>query len=152
MKDLYIVFIFKSHYCKIIFLILLPLVYLLVPEGVFFGWFKFLGIVFVLSFALILTCMIRDVKEKVVSHKKNKTGSLFGIIAAAIGLSALQVCTVGAPVCGATIGLAFLSSILPAFAFKFLYNYAIWIILLSLGIQFISFYKMKCFVNVSKKC
>ena len=87
---------------------------------------------------------MRNVKEKVILAKTYKS-SLIGILATAIGLSALQVCGVGAPVCGATIGAGFLSALFPGIFMRFLDNFAVYILIASILLQIISLYFMNCF-------
>jgi hypothetical protein len=58
--------------------------------------------------------MMRIIKERAKSAKK--TGhSVVGVVMGLLGFSALHVCTIGLPFCGATIGLAVISSIFPVF-------------------------------------
>ncbi len=101
------------------------------------------------AFALTLTCLARNIKEKVVLAKTYKS-SILGIIATALGLSVLQVCGVGAPVCGASIGAGIVSLFFPSFALNFFEKYSIYIIIGSIIIQIIALYYMRCFVKICK--
>jgi len=147
MKDWYLIRIFKSSYCEIVFIISLIGAYLLVPKRIFYGLYTILGIVYMVVFALTLTCIIRNIKEKVLLAKTYKN-SIIGILASALGIAALQVCGIGAPVCGTTIGASILSVIFPSFFLSFLSNYAVLIVLGSIVIQVTGLYFMNCF----KKC
>ncbi|RJQ34382.1 hypothetical protein C4566_02215 [Candidatus Parcubacteria bacterium] len=151
MKKVYLLEIFKSNYCKIIFLLILAISYFLIPQKVFYGWFFILAIIFMVAFSLVMTCLIRSIKDKVVENRKTKQ-KITGAIAALIGLSALQVCTVGAPVCGVSIGFSIVASIFPSLAFNFLEQYSIYIVIVSIIFQFYSLYKMGCFHRVLNKC
>ncbi len=143
-KRLYILNIFKSNYCKIIFLISLILVSFLIPKKIFYGFYSILGVVFILLTALTLTCLIRNVKEKISSAKSNGA-SVIGILSILFGFGALQACTIGAPVCGATLGAGVIALIFPGVLFSFLEKYGIVIIIFSIIIQIISLYFMNCF-------
>ena len=140
----YIKKIFKSNYCKIIFILIFFLSYFLIPKKVFHGWWSLIAILFMFFFSLVMTCIVRNIKEKILLAKTYKS-SLVGILATAIGLSALQVCGVGAPICGATIGTGFLSVFLPGIFMKFLDDFAIYILIASIILQAISLYFMNCF-------
>ncbi|MGB9763385.1 MAG: hypothetical protein ACPLW7_05285 [Minisyncoccia bacterium] len=147
MTEWYLLKIFKSHYCKIVFVISLIGAYFLVPKTIFYGLYTILGILYMIIFAVTLTCIVRNIKEKVLLVKTYQS-SIIGIIAAALGLAALQVCGIGAPVCGAAISAGILSVIFPNIFINFLNKYALIIIIISIGIQAIALYFMNCF----KKC
>ncbi|MCD6477663.1 MAG: hypothetical protein J7K87_01545 [Candidatus Aenigmarchaeota archaeon] len=100
-----------------------------------------------IAMSLSLTCIIRNIKERVKLSKTYETSSI-SVIAAGIGLAALQVCGVGAPVCGASVGLGILSAIFPGVFVNVLEFYAIWIIVISIALQLIALYEMNCFVKV----
>ncbi|PLX24669.1 hypothetical protein C0580_04465 [Candidatus Parcubacteria bacterium] len=151
MKKIYLFEVFKSNYCKIVFLLIFIASYFLIPEKVFYGWFYFIAILFMISFSLVMTCLIRSIKDKVVENKQTKQ-KITGAIAALIGLSALQVCTVGAPVCGVSIGFSIVASIFPSVAFNFLEKYSVYIIVISILLQLYSLYKMACFHKMLGKC
>ena len=146
----YVQHIFKSHYCKIIFIIIFFLSYFLIPKKLFHSWWILVAILFMFLFSLVITCIVRNVKEKVILAKTYKS-SLIGVLATAIGLSALQVCGVGAPVCGATIGAGFLSALFPGIFMRFLDNFAIYILIASILLQIISLYFMNCFKKLNNK-
>ena len=109
----YIIAVLKSKYCEIVFLVSFFLSYFLIPKNVFHGWNQLLAYAFMLVFALTTTCIIRNIKEKILLARTYKS-SILGIIAVALGLAALQVCGANAPVCGAAVGVGILSSIFPA--------------------------------------
>lgn len=134
-----------SHYCQIVFVLALIAGYLLVPRTVFLDRYATgLVAVFLFSFALSLMCLVRVVKERIVQAKTYKS-SLIGIVATAVGMTALQACGIGAPVCGASIGGGILGMIFPAFAVSFLRSYAPYILGFSIIMQLASLRFMNCF-------
>lgn len=141
---MYLFNIFKSKYCLIVYALSALLSYFLIPKTVFYGWNIILVIIFMITFSLILTCTIRNVKEKIVLARTYKS-SIIGIIAAALGLAALQVCGVGAPICGAALGFGIFSSIFPAVFVNLISDYAIDFILFSILLQGVALYFMHCF-------
>ena len=145
-KDLYLLKIFKSNYCKIVFIVSLVVAYLLIPSRIFYGIFTILGLIYMIVFALTLTCTIRNVKERIMLVKKYQT-SIVAILAAALGIIALQVCSIGAPVCGAVIGAGILSLLLPSIFISFLNKYALIIVIASIIIQVVALYFLNCFKN-----
>jgi len=88
--------------------------------------------------------MTYNIKERIKLARTYKN-SILSIIATAIGLSALQVCGVGAPVCTATIGAGILALIFPVTFVEFLSDYSILIISISILFQLIALYFMNCF-------
>ena len=144
MKKYYLLEIFKSHYCQFVFLISLVGIYFLVPKKVFYGYDTLIGIFFIVMTSLTITCLVRSIKEKVLSAKASGA-SLLGILSIIFGFGALQACTIGAPVCGATIGGGILALIFPGFAFSLMEKYSVPIVLISIFIQLLALYLMKCF-------
>ena len=147
MKNLFIVDIFRSGYCVLVFAIVFLASALLIPGTMTHGYHLFLAAAFMASFALTVTCIVRNTKERIALARTAKT-SMLGIIAAVLGLSALQVCGIAAPVCGATIGAGVVASLFPGFLFHFLSDWSIPIILLSIAAQWIALYFMSCFKHV----
>ena len=145
----YILKIFKSHLCQVAFFVYLIGSYFLIPKNVFYGWYNILVGAFMIFFALTLTCLTRNIKEKVVLAKTYKS-SILGIIATALGLSVLQVCGVGAPVCGASVGASVLSLFFPSFALSFFERYSLYIVISSILFQIIALYYMRCFVKICR--
>lgn len=141
-KKRFIIAVFESKICFFVFLISLVIGYFLTPKNVFYGFYTFLGIFYIIFFALVMTCMIRVIKEKVLNLKK-AGASFFSIILSIFGFSALNVCGIGAPVCtsGITIGFA---SIFPSF----LKEYSIYFLILSIVLQILAIIYMGCL----KKC
>jgi len=78
-------------------------------------------------------------------HYLKDESSTIGIVATTIGLAALQICGVGAPVCGAAVGLGIISSIFPTVFINVMSKYAVYFIVFSITIQLITLYFMKCF-------
>lgn len=147
MKNLFIVDIFRSGYCVLVFAIVFLASALLIPETMTHGYHLLLAIAFMFSFALTITCMARNIKERIALARTYKT-SILGLIAAVLGLSALQVCGIAAPVCGATIGAGIVASLFPGFLFHFLSDWSVPIILLSIAAQWMALYFMNCFKRI----
>lgn len=147
---MYIFYIFKSKYCLLFFSLSLLLGYILIPKTVFYGWYTILAITFMTLFALAVTCIIRNVKEKIIVVKTYKS-SIIGIIAVAIGLVALQACGVGAPICGAAVGFGILSSIFPSVLLWKISKYAIYLLEISIVFQGVALYFMNCFKQYKRK-
>lgn len=139
--------IFRSKYCIIIFILSAILGYILVPKKIFSGAWIIIGIIYIILFSLVITCIARTIKEKVV-NAKNTGASLISIIASIFGIGALQVCGIGAPVCGATIGVGIMSIIFPHTTITFFEQHHVGIIIISLILQIVALYYMGCF----KKC
>ncbi len=149
----YLITILKSHYCKAVLLLALVASYFLIPEKVFYGFGYVLAITFMIAFSLSVTCIIRNIKEKILLAKTYKR-SVLHIILIALGLSAFQVCGIGAPVCGATVGLGVLSVIFPGVFIDFLGDYHLLVIVVSILLQLVSLYYMGCFKlkKFKRKC
>ena len=143
----YIKKVFQSKPCLATFLLSLILSYFLIPKKVFYESFILIAFAFMFLFSLTITCTVRNFKEKMKLAKSTK-GTGLAAIAAAIGLVSLQVCGVGAPVCGATVGIGILSIFLPVTAIGLIENYAIEIIILIILVQLISLKYMNCFKEV----
>ncbi len=145
---IYLFSLFKSKYCLIVFPLSLGLSYLMMPGKVFYSWYILVSVLFMLSFSLVVTCIIRNVKEKILLAKTYKS-SIVGIVATALGLASLQVCGVGAPVCSAAVGAGILSSLFPTVFLNLMEKYALQFILASILFQLIALYFMNCFKQVS---
>ena len=147
MKHTFFASLFSSGFCILIFAIVFALSWFLVPRMILHGWYIVLAAIFMVSFALTITCIIRIIKERVVQARTYGT-SLIGLIAAALGLSALQVCGISMPLCGATIGLGIISSLFPGFLFHILAQWSVLIVMLSILAQWISLFIMHCFRRI----
>ena len=148
-NSIYLLAIFRSHYCQAVFSASLLGGYFLMPHGVFHRLVEMvLVFIFIILFALVLTCLVRNIKEKIVLAK-TYTSSLISIVAAGIGLAALQVCGVNAPICGASVGLGFLSALFPSLLINFLEKYGLYLLAASISFQILSLYLMNCFKRVS---
>ena len=144
MKAFYLFKIFKSRYCCGVFLFSLIIISIVIPKKIFYGYYSILGGLFILFSSVLLTCFIRNIKERVVLAKTQKM-SFLGIIFLVIGLAAMGTCTVGAPVCGASVAGGFIAILFPGFAFTLLNEHSILIIFISLLMQILALYYMKCF-------
>ena len=147
MKRIYLTEIFKSNYCKVIFILSLILITVLIPKKIFYSYYSILGALFIFVTSITITCFIRNIKEKVFLAKANGA-SIIGIITIILGFGGLQACTVGAPVCGASIGAGFFALFFPGIAMDLIEKYSILVIILSIIIQIFALYFMNCF----KKC
>lgn len=126
-----------------IFILSLIGVYFIIPEKMFYGWYNLLAYSFILSTALTITCIFKNTKERIKLNKK--TGkSWVSIILSIFGITATQVCGIGAPMCGAALGGSIGLTFLPSFAQTFFENYAVYIILIAIVGQLYSLYILKC--------
>jgi hypothetical protein len=100
-----------------------------------------------ISFSLTISCIVRNIKEKIKLAKTYKS-SIIGLISTIIGLSALQVCGIGAPICGATIGFGFLATIFPSLFLNMSNSFAIFLVIFSIILQIVALYFMNCFKKV----
>ena len=147
--DFVLIEILKSKYCKIVFLLSLILSYFLVPKHLVGFWWNLIVIVFILVFSLNMTCMVRNIKERI-KVAKTATHSVINLIASGLGIMALQVCGTSGYFCSASILIGVFSSVLPHFLLDFLKEYSLYIILMTILFQLISLRNMKCFKRVSE--
>jgi len=140
--------IFKSGYCVSVFLASLIIITLFAPRNIFHHNNIF-GYLFIVTTSLLITCLVRNIKEKVFSARLNGA-SVLGVISIILGFGALEVCAISAPVCGLYIGTGFLALAIPNFALNFFEKYNLLIILFSFVFQFFALYQMNCFSI--KKC
>ena len=136
--------ILQRKYCWLVLIISMITAYFLVPKKIFNGPLFLLGILYIITFSVVSTCLVRTIKEKTI-NMKNTGASLVSIVAAVLGIGAMQVCGIGAPICGATIGVGIFSLFFGEMSIAFLSNYAVAIIIISILIQFLALYYMKCF-------
>jgi len=144
MKNIYLLNLLKCKSCKFVFVFGFFLAYYLLPEAIFHQTSRILALIYMLVFAMLLMCMTRTVKNRVQLARKSGV-SMLGIIGAVIGISAFQVCGIGAPVCGMTVGMGVLSTIFPGFMINFLTDYGDVLIYFSLATQLLALYFLKCF-------
>lgn len=147
MREMYLRKIFQSHYCKAVFLAVLAGSYFLIPDKVFSGMYIGLALAFMVVFSLVITCFVREVKDKV-KEERRYGASVLGIILGVIGFSAFQVCGVGAPICGASLGVVFVSSVFPAFFVNFLTAYSNLVLIGVIVLQLAALVYMGCFKKV----
>lgn len=151
MKEIYLVQIMKSHYCKLVFLIGFIGSYFLLPQRVFYDGYIILALLFMLGFGLTFACIIRNIKERMFAPRV-ASGSILGTIATIIGLSAMQLCGVGLQICGMSLGFGILSVVLPSVLLNFLISYAVPIVIISIIIQIFSLWQMNCFRSSEVCC
>jgi len=147
MRKINLLLIFQSKYCIAVFLTGLLLGYLLVPKTIFYGTYSIIGIIYILVFAIMLMCIVRNIKDKVMNLKSTGS-SIISIIASVIGLGAMQVCGIGAPLCSAGIGIGIFSIIAPSASISLLSRHAVLIAVATIALQVFALYYMGCF----KKC
>jgi len=133
----------KSNYCKLVFVIAWVTAFKIVPEGLLKTPHLGLTIFFSTTFAFSIACMVRSIKEKAVTAQK-VGGSVVGIITSTLGISALQVCGLSNPMCGASVGLGFLSTLFPSVMFHYGMEISLFAIILGIFFQLFSLYKMHC--------
>lgn len=145
--DFLLIKILKSNYCKLVFLLSLISSYFLVPKHLVGFWWNLIVIIFMLAFSLNMTCMVRNIKERIKSAK-NTTNSVINLIASGLGITALQVCGTSGYLCSTGILMGVFSSVLPHFLLDFLTEYSLYIILATILLQLISLRNMKCFKKI----
>jgi len=114
-----------------------------VPAVLWNADYILLAILFNTFFAFSIACMVRSIKEKAVTAQK-VGGSVVGIITSTLGISALQICGLSNPVCGASVGFGFLSTLFPSVMFHYGMEISLFTIILGIFFQLFSLYKMHC--------
>ena len=127
-----------------LFILLLVFGYFLTPQHIFLGNYKYLAYVFIVLFAILNYCIVKTIYRNYIYNKKQK-GFTKGVIASILGVSALQVCGLSAYACSTSIGFTILATFLPHTFLNFLQNYSVEIISISILIQFITIWHLKCF-------
>jgi len=143
MKNIYLLKLLNANTCRIVFVTSFFLAYFLLPEAVFHHANRILAIIYLLTFASLMTCTVRTIRVRVGVARKNGA-SVFGIIAAVIGISAFQVCGMSAPVCGMSVGIGVVSAIFPSFLVSTLEAYGSLLIYLSIIAQLVALFFLKC--------
>lgn len=128
----------------VLFVLLLVFGYFLTPKHIFLGNYKYLAYIFIVLFAILNYCILKTIYRNYVYNKKQK-GFTKGVIASILGVSALQVCGLSAYACSTSIGFTILATFLPHTFLNFLQNYSVEIISISILIQFITIWHLKCF-------
>jgi ABC-type multidrug transport system permease subunit len=147
-KNFVIIKVLESNYCKLVFLLSLVLSYFLVPKHLVGFWWNLIIIIFMLVFSLNMTCIVRNIKERI-KTAKTTTNSVINLIASGLGIMALQVCGTSGYFCSASILMGLFSSVLPHFLLDFLKEYSLYIILATILFQIISLRNMKCFKKIA---
>lgn len=147
MKDRWLVKIFESRYCLFVFLLSALLVSMMIPKKIFYGFYSVFGILFILTSALLFTCAVRNIKEKV-KIARAQNASLLGIASLVVGVGALHSCVIGVPVCGASVGAGIIGFVFPNFVLNAFDEYAFVLVILAIAVQIYGLYSMKCFSKV----
>ncbi len=137
----------QSRYCQAVFVLAFIISYFLIPSTSFQGHHAIIAVVFMIVFSLSAACIVRNIKEKI-NAAKHAHKPLISIIAAVIGLSAMQFCGVGAPICTASASIGIVSLFIPNVIMHFISEYSIFVIATSIFIQLFVLYRMNCFKNV----
>ena len=140
----------RSKYCLGVLLLALIFGYYLLPRSVFYSFTALLAFLFLFLFSLSTMCLVRNIKERVILSRASR-GSFLGLVATAIGLGALQVCGLGAPVCGATVGVGIISFFFPTLLARLTTSYALALVLFSIVLEIVSLYFMNCFKEMGEK-
>ncbi len=148
MRDLVVVHILKSRYCQAIFVIAFLVSYFFIPKVVL-AKYTYLAFLFMASFSLTMTCITRNIKEKI-HQSKAYGGSLIGLIASILGIGALQVCGLATPFCAGGVGMSIMSFMFSNYLFSFFEKYAVHVVILSITLQIFSLYAMGCFKKIRK--
>lgn len=103
---------------------------------------------FVLTFALLMTFTVTSLKERVRSARQSANSTL-GFLAMAIGITALQVCGMGAT-CGFSALTGIIALLIPGALFNFTSAYSLYIIAFSILLQIIALISMGAFRSAKK--
>jgi hypothetical protein len=144
MKNIYLLKLLHSNYCKIVFVLSFWGAYYLLPGEVYHSVNGFVAMFYLLLFAFLMTCVVRNVKERAILAHRNKA-SILGIAAASLGFVAFHVCGIAAPVCGASAALGIAALAFPAFVHNFLLDNGYLVIYTSIVIQIAVLLYMGCF-------
>ena len=143
--------VFESHYCKIVFLLSLLLSYFLIPEGVWGTKYLPLAIIFMLTFSILVACTVRHIKERTMGTLKY-SGLTLSALLTILGISSLQACVASLPACGATVAAGVFtvtaSASLSELLSLYFHRYALHIFLAGIGFQLLTLYYMGCFRKV----
>lgn len=150
MKRLHFFYILQSQYCKIVFIFSLILGYYITPKDVFKGNSQLLAYIFLITFSITTTCLVRQTKERLTSARQATTTTI-GLIANILGISALQVCGMSASFCGTSLGMTLLLTILPHSTLLSFSRFSVPILSISILIQIYIIFKSGCFKLISNK-
>ena len=149
-KQIPLIQIFKSRYCIATFILSLFLIAIISPKKIFHGHNSFTGFAFIFSTSLLITCLVRSIKEKIYSARLNGA-SVLGVISIIFGLGAIEACAVSAPICGTYFGGGILTIFFPGLILNFFEKYSVIIIFLSFLFQLFALYQLGCFCK-TKNC
>ena len=115
----------------------------ILPTHIRSGEYFYLGIIFVSLFALNMTCVVHTMRARAKVARASGAG-VVGVVTTAVGFTALQMCGVGGPLCGALFGSIVFASILPAGSLGLVTHYAVEIVLVAIVIQAVSLWYLGC--------
>jgi hypothetical protein len=139
--------VLESKYCWIVIGISLILSYFLIIRKftVFTNfWSILLSIIYVATFTISNTCLIKEIKETIKSEIKSGANTILSILGSVLGFGAVQLCTVSGT-CSINIVTSLLFSLLPTSLSLFFTKNGIWILLFADILLIISIYRMNCF-------
>ena len=131
----------RPRYPLYVFAASIVISYLLLPQGIMTGFYSLLSATFMVVFSLSVTCIVRNSVEQ--ARTANHSHSGISLAAAVLGISAFHAC--GVSVCGYGLGFLMLSAALPAVALGAFSAYGVVIITISIAVQLIVMYRMRCF-------
>jgi len=139
--------VLESKYSWIVIVVSLILSYFLIIRKftVFTNfWSILLSIIYVATFTISNTCLIKEIKETIKSEIKSGANTILSILGSVLGFGAVQLCTVSGT-CGINIATSLLFSLLPTSLSLFFAKNGIWILLFADILLIISIYRMNCF-------
>jgi len=146
-KERYFSCVLTSKLCKIIFILSLIVSFFLVPIELFKTDYAVIVVLFMIFFSLTVTCIFRNIREEIVVLR-NTHHHLLGIVAAVLGISAMQVCGIATHMCVGGVGLGIISALYPVVFVNLLTKYAVSVIVGSIVLQGIALHFMGCFRRV----
>ncbi len=135
--------LFNTPFSIIVFTVVFIVSLFVLPEHIRTGQYFWLGVLFITLFSLNMTCIVKTMRERAKIAKAQGAG-VVGIIATAVGFTALQMCGVGGPLCGALFGSIAFASILPAGSLHYFTSYAVYIVVGAIVVQIVSLWYLGC--------
>jgi hypothetical protein len=128
----------ERNACRLAFFLSLAIGFMLAPPLLLEKNIA-IAMVFILTFALSMSCVAFSVKEKL---RNAKAGSTLSVVASALGFAAIEACSMGT-VCGAA-GLGILTLAIPGAFLGYFTDYGVQIVLASIAVQLAVLWRMGC--------
>jgi hypothetical protein len=96
------------------------------------------------TFSLVITCVIRGIKEKIV-HRQLYGGSTLSLLGSIVGISTLYLCGLSGPLCLTGLGIGLLSALIPSGISLFMVQHASTLLVLAILSHVIALRYMGCF-------